>query len=179
MEPLIIIAVAVAAFIVYQVWKDGKRRKEQERRRREADEYEAMKLAQAAQSELRKVKEAKTAATKEKALHRALGHLKELRSYEAGPRIVVDLEGEIKRIEAAGKVVAIVEKVEAADKHRFKGGTKSEINALTDALYEIEKRELDTDTFLQAGVAVTATGEVPTVEGIEQRLHELGWERPK
>jgi NCAIR mutase (PurE)-related protein len=178
MEPLAIVVVAAVTFFAYKMLAARQRAQREDQRRKAADRAEAERLALAANAELKKVKEAKTTATKEKALTRALEHLREVQFCEAGPQVVENLDGEIRRLHAAISVIAIVDKVEKADRHRFKGSKKAEMNALADALYEIETEGLTSDTFLEAGVAVSGTGEVPTVESIRERLEQLGWERP-
>lgn len=73
------------------------------------------------------------------------------------------------------KVKPVIKFINEANKHKFKGNKKSELNALQNALYEIRIKRITNQEIGQSELFPEGTEEIVTVEGIEARLNELGW----
>jgi type IV secretory pathway TraG/TraD family ATPase VirD4 len=73
------------------------------------------------------------------------------------------------------KVRLVINCINQANKHRFKGNQKSELNALQNALYEIRTKKISNQAIIQSELFPEGTEEAVTIEGIESRLQELGW----
>jgi hypothetical protein len=69
----------------------------------------------------------------------------------------------------------VINCINQANKHRFKGNQKSELNALQNALYEIRTKKITNQAIIQSELFPEGTEETVTIEGIESHLQELGW----
>ena len=101
--------------------------------------------------------------------------LEEVPSVPHYEEIFKDYENDLANLKATVRVLPIYEFYNKAEKHRFKGKDKSELNVLLDALYEVKKENLFEEDFTR-GKVFTDHGEILTLAMLENRAKELGWE---
>lgn len=168
----IILAIVVAAFVGL-MWAAFAISKAQHGRREQA---EIAQLAMNAQAEMENAKNLKTTAGQADAYGRALGYLTAAGEYPICREVIDNYDQIVARVKAAQKVLPVIGHVEKASEHRFKGRDSAEKNALLDALSQIRQYRITDEEMAFAGVMPEATGEIVEIDGIMQRLKELGWE---
>lgn len=127
---------------------------------------------------LTKVNDAKTVKTKVSNCEKAIDLLYQARSYENHSSVITNFDELWEKLPSMKKVLPVADEVQKADKNKFKGKKSAEKNNLLNALYEIETNDITNEDFEIVPVFDDDTGEVLTVEAIESRLKDLGWERP-
>ncbi|MCG8520183.1 MAG: hypothetical protein MI794_19535 [Pseudomonadales bacterium] len=169
MEYVIVILIAVGLL----VWRDRVKGKKEEAKRREG---EILRIAGQAQEIFEKIQALKTSSAKANNARKARELLERAGTYPECRQIIKNHGELIDRLEAIEKVLPAVDYVEKSYKHQFKGKDKSELNSLLDALYEIQSKGITDRDFETAMVFPEGTGELITIEGIEERCKRLGWE---
>ncbi len=148
---------------------------EAERRAAEWRKAQVITLAEKAQSACARLDDAKTATSQVNQAKRALSYLEEAATYPECREVIKNYDHMLERLAAIVKVAPIIEKVEKAYRHKFKGSAKSELNALLDALYEIRSERIGDRDIAIAEMYPSGTGEIVSVKAIERRCRELGW----
>lgn len=169
MEFIILIIVAIALL----VWRDISKNKKAEREERK---QQVATIAFKVQDVLEKISTLKTNSAKVNNCGKAIDLLNNAEEYEECKEVITNFDELKSRLTKIQKVLPVVDYVEKSYKHQFKGKDKSEQNSLLDALYEIRQKRITNQDFKDAEVFPEGTGEIITVEGIKQRLAELGWE---
>lgn len=164
----VIIAIIVVAFLV---WQDIAKRSAEKRERKQKVAIIALKV----QDVLDKISNLKTTGAIVNNCGKAISLLNKAEEYEECREVIKNFEELRNRLLKIQKVIPVVDHVEKAYKHRFKGKNKSEQNALLDALYEVRLKGLTNQDFIEANVSPEATGKLITIEAIKGRLTELGW----
>ena len=166
----LIVLVAVAALIFWRA-KVTKQKEEAASRKAYVVDvaYKAQKIAD-------KVSELKTNSAKANHCAKAQKLLESISSMPEAREVVKNFDEIFSRLESMQKVFPVIGFVEKSYKHRFKGKAQPELNALQDALYEINTQGIEDKDFEIAMVFPEGTGEIVTIGGIEQRCIELGWE---
>lgn len=167
----LIIAIVIAVIIL--VWRDQAKKKRQELERRK---YEIAQIAFKAQDLFEKISTLKTSTAKANNCGKALNLLAQAEEYPECRQVIQNYDELMERLEAIQKVLPVVDFVEKSYKHKFKAKDKSELNSLQDALFEIKKKGITNQDFEVALVFPEGTGEIITIEGIESRCKQLGWE---
>ena len=169
MEYVILVLVVIGLL----VWGDSAKRKKEEAERRKA---EVLRIAGQAQDIFEKIETLKTASAKANNARKARDLLEKAEDFPECKEVITNHDELVDRLEAMEKVLPVVDYVEKSYKHQFKGKEKSELNSLLDALYEIKNKGLTNRDFEIAMVFPEGTGELITIEGIEERCKRLGWE---
>jgi GTP1/Obg family GTP-binding protein len=168
MEYVTIVIITIALLIWWQIVK--KRKAEKEGRKRQV----AM-IAFDVQDVLEKISTLKTTGAKVNNCVKAIALLNKAEEYQECREVITNFDELKSRLIKIQKILPVIDYVEKAHKHQFKGKNKSEQNSLLDALYEIRQKELTNQDFIEAEVFPEGTDEIITIEGIEKRLAELGW----
>ena len=133
-------------------------------------------LTEKANKHLAKIQTVKTTSSKINNCEKALKILRQAEQYPEYREVINGYDQLIDRIERTKKVLPVGKYLEKAQKHNFKGKDSSEKNSLLDALYEIRTKNITNEDFEIAELHDDQTGEIVTVEMIENRLYDLGWE---
>ncbi|PHS70444.1 MAG: hypothetical protein COB22_08125 [Cycloclasticus sp.] len=137
---------------------------------------ELIEQSQKADSLCQKAITSKTAAAKRKYSLLAIEILDEIKIHPETRELVSSFDESYEKIKTLAKLAAVFEAIDKADKHKFKGNEKSELGALQDALYEIQNNDIRNKDFIIL-VPHPEEGELNSIESIEERCKELGWER--
>lgn len=159
----------LAGVIWYMVAKHERERKEERLRPIIYDAYQLQK-------QLKKVNELKTPKSRVTRCEKAIAILEKHAGNTEAREVITNLDEVFQRLKSMKKVIPVVDYVERAYKHEFKGKDNAEKNALLDALYHIRMHRVTNADFFTAGVLPEATGEIIQIENIEKRLRELGWD---
>ena len=178
LAPLVLLLAFVGGPILYFVVKGRFRKKREERFRKAANLQALMSLAEGVQRDVEKINSLKTPASRVTRCKAALAKLRDMNDFEECRQVVSNYDELKAQLRAMIKVFPVIDKVEKAYKNRFKGKDNMEKNALLDALYEIQTNEVTNEDFLTAQIMPEGTGEIVQIEGIVDRLKELGWEGP-
>lgn len=168
MEYIVIIVIG----IVILVWRDISKNKEAEKERRL---QEVARIALKVQDVLEKITYLKTNSAKINNCGKAISLLNKADEYEECHEVIKNFNELKSRLISIQNVLPVVDHIEKSYKHKFKGKAKPEQNSLLDALYEIRQKGITNQDFVEAEVFPEGTGEIVTIEGIQQRLSELGW----
>lgn len=161
----IIIVLAIVAIVVLKHFADQKKQQK----------AEVARIASKANEYLRKVNSLKTTSSKLKNCEKALDALYTAGAYKECRDVIENYDELILKIETIKKVLPVGDSLDKAKKHNFKQKESSEKNALLDALYEIRTNNITNQDFDIAELHDENSGEIVTVELIEDRLQELGW----
>lgn len=155
------------------MWRDARRKEKAEELERE---YEIAVLGEKAQAALNRIESLKTATAKANACGKAISLLKQAEQYPECRQVINGYDALIDRLARAKKVLPVISHIERAYKHKYKGKEKLELNALQDALFDIKVHDVTNQDFDLAGVYPEGTGEIVSIENIEDRCRKLGWE---
>lgn len=137
---------------------------------------EVERLAYKAQDACAKLSDMKTATGQSNQAKRALAILQEAAAYPECRQVIRNYDHMCRRLEAIQKVAPVIDKVEKAYRHKFKGKEKSELNALLDALYEITTERVTDQDIIDAEMYPSGTGEIVSIAGLKERCRQLGWD---
>lgn len=169
---IIVGGTALGLFTIY-------RRQQADAQAKQASEYrkdEVRRIAVKAQAAYDKATDAKTATGQVNGAKRAIAILSEAEAYPEYREVIRNYDEMHDHLEAITRVAPVIDKVEKAYRHKFKGNDKSELNALLDAMYEIRTQDVtDRDIFI-ARLFPSGTGEIVSVSGIQARCKQLGWD---
>ncbi len=165
-----IIIIAVIAGIIFLFYKKAQNDITQE------NKMAIAQLAEKANKYLARVHSVKTTSSKIKNCEKALEILQQAEQFPEFRQVIKDYDQLIDKIKRVVKVLPVGEYLEKAQKHSFKGKDSSEKNSLLDALYEIRTKNITNEDFNIAELHDDQTGEIVSVEMIENRLYDLGWE---
>lgn len=118
----------------------------------------------------------KTATARINNAEKALAAMQAAAEYPERYEVIPYCDGMIFKLQAIIKVTPVIESVEKAYRHKFKGNDKAELRALLDALYSIRTGSITNEDILASELMPSGTGEIVQVENIERRCRELGWE---
>lgn len=133
-------------------------------------------LAEKANKHLTKIQTVKTTSSKINNCDKALEILHQAEQYPECREVIEDYDQLIDKIERMKRVLPVAKYLEKAQKYNFKGKDSSEKNSLLDALYEIRTKNITNKDFAIAELHDDQTGEIVSIEMIENRLYDLGWE---
>tara|TARA_R110000751_G_scaffold246682_3_gene346575 strand:- start:1126 stop:1662 length:537 start_codon:yes stop_codon:yes gene_type:complete len=136
---------------------------------------EVERLAFKAQDACAKLSEMKTATGQSNQAKRAIAILEEAAAYPECHQVIRNYDEMCRRLDAIQKVAPVIDKVEKAYRHKFKGNEKSELNALLDAMYEITTENVTDQDIIDAEIYPSGTGEIVSVTGLRERCRQLGW----
>jgi len=137
---------------------------------------EVERLALKAQNACDRLPDMKTATGQSNQAKRALALLKEADAYPECRQVIRNYDQMCRRLEAIQKVAPVIDKVEKAYRHRFKGKEKPELNALLDALYEVTTGHITDQDIVAAEMYPSGTGEIVSIAGLKERCRQLGWD---
>lgn len=176
MEPYIALLIIVGVPIVIWVFKFRHNQKANERLRFLAIASAVSEV----QAQLDKVSSLKGMTERLNRSKDALNKLEEVRQIEGYEEIVKNYDDVHARLESMIKVIPVIDQVDRACQHRSRGKDRPELNALSDALYEIQTGQVSNEDFVKAELfPESAEGEMVHIEGIQGRLKELGWDGPR
>jgi len=170
MEVFLVILVLSIMTIIY-LSRESKKKKDKERRIQAATEY-MMDI----QRVLEKAATLKTIGAKINNYAKAEKMLLESQYFEECREVVTNYDELLDRIPRIRKVLPIITLIEKSYLYRFKKKHNLELNSLLDAIYKIKNMSITNEDFSVAEMMPEGTGEIVTIEGIEARLRELGWE---
>lgn len=133
-------------------------------------------LTEKANKYLAKIQTVKTTSSKINNCEKALEILRQAEQYPECREVIEGYDQLIYKIESIKKVLPVGKYLEKAQKHNFKGKDSSEKNSLLDALYEVRTKNITNEDFEIAELHDDQTGEIVSIEMIENRLYDLGWE---
>jgi len=175
-EPYIALLIIVGVPVAYIALKIRNNQKAAERARM----LEIVSAVSEVQEQLEEVSSLKGTTARVNRCKAALNKLYEVRQIEGYKEVVTNYDKVHERLESMIKVFPAIDKVERAYKHRFEGKDRLELNALTDALHEIQTGRVSNEDFVKAEIFPEgANGEIVQIEGIKSRLQELGWDNSK
>ncbi|MEQ9464274.1 MAG: hypothetical protein RJQ10_11495 [Haliea sp.] len=137
---------------------------------------EVGRLAEQVQNSLAKMETAKTLASRVNHTSRALEHLELAFFYPVCTDVISNAHEIRDRLKAMIRVFPVIDLVEKSYRQRFKGKSAAELSALQDALYEIGMKGITNVEIEQAQIYPEGTGEIVTIESIQDRCRKLGWE---
>jgi hypothetical protein len=165
---LIIIAVIVGIIALFYKKAENDVSKE--------DKAKVAMIADKANQYLSKIDSAKTTSSKINNCEKALETLYQAEQFPGCREVIEDYDILIDKIQRVKKVLPVGKYLEKAQKHNFKGKDSSEKNSLLDALYEVRTNNITNQDFEVAELHDDQTGEIVTVQLIENRLRDLGWD---
>lgn len=125
---------------------------------------------------LKKLQTLKTTSAQVNCCDRALSLLKQAEQYDVCREVIPRFDEINRTLNKAKLTLPTFGYLEKAKKHRFKQNKNMEKNALLDALYEIRQRGITNDDLTGEYTGADNDSDNVTIEGIENRLSELGWE---
>lgn len=170
MEVFIIIVVISIVMLVFRDRIVGKRKQKKQRF------AEQVQIAKQMQDAFNKIMKVKTTQAKINNCSRALDLMDTLLTYPEAREVVTNIDELRLRVIKIKKVLPVIDYIEKANKHRFKKKDKSELNCLLDALYQIKTNNIEDKDFIIADVYPENTQEIVSIQQIESRAKELGWE---
>jgi len=168
---IIVGGTALGLFMIY-------RRQQIDAREKSASEYrkdEVRRIAEKAQAAYDRATDAKTATGQANGAKRAIVILSEAEVYPEYREVIRNYDEMHDHLEAITRVAPVIDKVEKAYRHKFKGNDKAELNALLDALYEIRTQDVTDRDIFNARLFPSGTGEIVSISGIQARCKQLGW----
>lgn len=169
MEFVIILVVFVVIIAIWMYQSEKKKSSDK-------NKLAIAKLSEQANHYLSKIDSAKTVTSKINNCDKGLDLLIRAGQYPECRTVITNYDELIDRIQRIKKVLPVGDYLEKAQKHNFKGKDSSEKNSLLDALYEIRTNNITNEDFEIANLHDDQTGEIITVEKVENRLKDLGWE---
>jgi len=142
----------------------------------EENEREILQIVEKVNNRLSKIQSVKTTSSKINNCEKALDLLKQADRFPGCRKVITNYDELVDKIERIKKVLPVGKYIEKAQKHNFKGKDSSEKNSLLDALYEIRTKNITNEDFEIAELHDDQTGEIVTIEMVENRLYDLGWE---
>lgn len=170
-----LIIVGVSAAVLYKVHRNQQAKAAAERESNQR-KYLVAQIGQKAMAAYSRATEAKTATGQSNQAKRALGILTEADAYHECREVIRNYDEMCEHLEAMAKVAPVIDKVEKAYRHKFKGNSKAELGALLDALYEIRTEGITDNDIVNSRMYPSGTGEIVSIAGITARCKQLGWE---
>ncbi|GMR20561.1 MAG: hypothetical protein BMS9Abin36_1157 [Gammaproteobacteria bacterium] len=107
---------------------------------------------------------------------KALELLQQINQYPSAAVRIQDREKLERKLRAFRMALPILEYIERADKNKFKGKKKPELDAILNALYYIKKHSITDEDLLESEFCDDDTGEVYSIGLIKERAKSLGWD---
>lgn len=123
-----------------------------------------------------KVMSSKTLAPQLNNIQKALDALDDCETFIECREVITNFDAIKMRLVSLQKVLPVLKHIDKAYKNRYKEKDKMELDALKDAMYEINTKIITNDDFELAQAFPEGTGEIVTIEGLIGRCRELGWE---
>jgi len=106
--------------------------------------------------------------------NRALRLMEEMESYPLCREVVENFDKNRDKIRRIRKILPFAEYFDRAGRHRFKGNSALERDALLDALYEAESSDIADEDLRIAELLDAPGGKPVTLQRVTRRLQELG-----
>lgn len=140
---------------------------------------ELISIVQRLTKHLKKVNNAKTVKTRVSNAEKAIELLNMASNYKECRDVLSNFDELYRKLPCMIRTLPVADELNKADKNKFKGKDGPEKNNLLNALYEIETNKITDEEFEIALIHDDTTGEIISKKLIEDRLEELGWERPQ
>lgn len=140
------------------------------------EKAEVVEIGKKINHHLNKIETAKTIDSKVNNCDKIIELLEQAKKLPQCRNVLKKYDKLVDKIPRIKKLLPVEEYLDKAQKHRFKGKDYFEKNALLNALYDIKTKNITNKDFEVLQLRDDKTNELITVQLIENRLHDLGWE---